>query len=218
MAKKRKEREQRFSAQKYFEEDDRYCPFKDVKLKPAPEQSKKQKTQGLNQKVYDMYTPGAANIVQKSEQMPLSLLKECSPQASCDLHGKRPARDDIPALVNEFLEESASNGLRKVEIIVGKGRHSEGEPVVPGIVESVLKNSPIVSDYECAPPARGGSGAFWIILGKRAARPVNVYATKKAEGRDIRGLENVKVKGTPKKAEIDYESYLPQPEDVLDKY
>jgi len=211
---------ERFSAKQYFEDDDKYLPFKDVKLKPAkakPVQTKPSDIKPISRKVYDMYTPGPSNVVQKIEQMPLSLLRECSPQRSCDLHGKRPGRDDIAALVNEFLEECVYKGLKKVEIVVGKGNHSDGEPIVPGIVESALKASEVVSEYEHAPAAKGGVGAFWIILGKRSPKPVNVYATKKGEGRDIKGLDGVKVK-TSKPAKIDYDSYLPDSGDILDKY
>ncbi len=213
MGKKRKTpvEKERFSAKQYFEDDDKYLPFKDVKLKPAKE--KPVQTKPISSKVYDLYTPGAANIVQKIEQLPLSLLRECSPQRSCDLHGKRPGRDDIAGLVNEYLDECVFKGLKKVEIVVGKGNHSEGEPIVPGIVESALKNSPVVSEYSAAPAAKGGSGSFWIILGKRSPKPVNVYATPKVEGRDIKGLDAVKVSRS-KPAEIDYDAYLSSDEDI----
>ncbi len=222
MAKKRKTQTKNtgFSARQYFEDNDKYLPFKDVKLKPAqekPVQTRARDIKPVSSRVYDMYTPGATNVVQKNEQMPLSLLRECSPQRSCDLHGKRPGRDDIPGLVNDFLEECAFKGLKKVEIIVGKGNHSDGEPIVPGIVEASLKASPLVSEYEAAPSAKGGSGSFWIILGRRSPKPVNVYSTPKAEGRDIKGLEKVRVQ-SPKPPKIDYDSYLPDVDDLLDKH
>ncbi len=217
MGKKKKTQVQneRFSAKQYFQDDDKYLPFKDVKLKPAP--AKPSQAKPISSKVYDLYTPGATNVVQKIEQMPLGLLRECSPQRSCDLHGKRPGRDDIAALVNEFLEECVFKGLRKVEIVVGKGNHSDGEPIVPGIVESALKASEVVSEYTTAPVAKGGSGSFWIILGKRSPKPVNVYATPKVEGKDIKGLDKVKVSSS-KPAKIDYDAYLPDVDDIIDKF
>ena len=218
MGKKRKtpDSSQRFSARQYFEDDDKYLPFKDVKLKPAKEKpvtTRPSQIKPLSGKVYDMYTPGATSVVQKIEQMPLSLLRECSPQRSCDLHGKRPGRDDIASLVNEFLEECVFKGLKKVEIVVGKGNHSEGEPIIPGIVEAALKASDVVMEYSAAPAAKGGNGSFWIILGKKSPKPVNVYATRKADGRDIKGLEKVTVKSS-KPAKIDYDSYLPDDDTV----
>lgn len=194
----------------YFEDTDKYNPFKGIKLKPV----EVKKNEILTQKAYDMYTPGVANVIQKNENMPITLLRECSPQDSLDLHGKRPARDDIASLVNEFLEESVFRGLKKVEIVAGKGNHSDGEPVIPGIVEAVLKGSDVVMEFESAPSNRGGSGSFWIILGKKAPKSINVYATEKISGQDIKGLENVKVKkqsGVPK---IDYDSYLPEDKDI----
>lgn len=191
----------------YFEDTDKYTPFKGLKLKPAKEKP----SAPIKQSVYDMYTPGAKNIVQKNEQMPLNLLRECLPQDSLDLHGKRPERENISVLVNDYLSDSVIKGLRKVEIIAGKGNHSDGEPVIPGIVESTLKASPVVLEYSAAPSNRGGSGAFWIILGNKAPKPVNVYATEAKKGEDIRGL---KTKKTPK---IDYESYLPEIDDIINK-
>lgn len=106
----------------YFEDTEKYNPFKGIKLKAVEEKPAQTK---VTQKIYDLYTPGVNNIVQKNEQMPLHLLRECTPQDSLDLHGKRPSRDDISSLVNEYLEEAVIKGLKKVEIVAGKGNHSE---------------------------------------------------------------------------------------------
>lgn len=221
MAKKKTEKPQRFSAAQYFEDNDTYCPFKGIKLSPKKEEPKKadpKKIAPVSGKVYDMYTPGASSVVQKIEQLPLSLLKECAPQRSLDLHGKKPSRDDIPALVTEFLEECLSKDLKKVEIVVGRGSHSQSEPVIPPLVEVVLKNSPIVREFETAPVNKGGKGSFWVILGKKGAKPVNVYSTKPGKGCDIKGLEDLSSKTKVQKPKaIDYESYLPQVDDILDK-
>ncbi len=192
----------------YFEDTDKYNPFKGIKLKPIDE---KPSSIPLSQKVYDMYTPGVNSIVQKSEQLPLNLLRECSPQDSLDLHGRRPGRENIASMVNDYLADSVLKGLKKVEIIAGKGNHSDGEPVIPGIVESALKASSVVLEYSTAPSNRGGNGAFWIILGNKAPKPVNVYATEAKKGEDIRGLK------TKKSPRIDYESYLPEIDDIINK-
>lgn len=202
----------------YFEDTEKYTPFKGLTLKPAQEKPMEKPAKAISQKVYDMYTPGVSSIVQKNEQLPLNLLRECSPQDTLDLHGKRPGQENISELVNAYLSDSVIKGLRKVEIIAGKGKHSDGEPVVPGIVESALKASSVVLEYATAPSNRGGSGAFWIILGKKSPKPVNVYATEEKKGRDIKGLENVKTRKTAKPPKIDYESYLPGFDDILNKH
>lgn len=213
--KKQSAKPERFSASKYFEDDYKYLPFKDVKLKPAePKKEAPKKARPLTSRDYDMYIPGSENVVQKTESLPIGLLRECSPQASCDLHGKKPGRDDIAALVNEFLDQAVSKGLKKVEIIVGRGNHSDGEPVIPGIVEAALGNSRVVREYECAPANKGGKGSFWIILGKREAKSVNVYATRPQNGQDIKGLKDINLR-KPKK--IDYDSYLPDENDKRSK-
>lgn len=217
MAKKRKDQPERFSASQYFTQDDGFCPFKDVKLKPKTEPAAaKPKAKLMSPKVYDLFTPSSENVVQKVEQLPLTLLRECSPQESLDLHGKKPGRDDIAELVKDFLEDAVSKGRRKVEIIVGKGNHSNGEPVIPQLVEAVLGNSPVVRDFETAPANKGGSGAFWVILGKKPAASVNIYASRKHPGTDIKGAEKVNL-SKPAKA-IDYDSYLPEVDDILDKF
>ncbi|MCR4676867.1 MAG: hypothetical protein K5634_06530 [Sphaerochaetaceae bacterium] len=49
---------------------EKYNPFKGIKLKPVEEKTVARKQEPLTQKVYDMYTPGVSNVVQKNEQMP----------------------------------------------------------------------------------------------------------------------------------------------------
>lgn len=226
MSKKKETRPQGFSSSQYFEEDSGYCPFKDIKLVPKKEPEKKAPAKPVNKvckvdpRMYDMFGPSSTSIVRKNEDMPLELLLECSPQASLDLHGIRPEKNNIPQKVEEFLDESVEKGRKKVEIIVGKGNHSDGEPVIPGIVKSTLFASRVVRRFDYAPTNRGGEGSFWVILGERKKGERVVFSSSVDEKQnDIRGLEEARAKAKAKaqaqvkNISIDYDSYLPKDND-----
>ena len=85
------------------------------------------------------------------------------PQSTLDLHGENKA--ESTELIQDFLDDSVSHGLRKVSIITGKGLHSEtGSGVLRELTESILSSSPLVLETSSAPINKGGSGAIWIIL------------------------------------------------------
>jgi dsDNA-specific endonuclease/ATPase MutS2 len=74
-----------------------------------------------------------------------------------DLHSI-PARQ-VRAVVEDYLEEAHSRGLRFVRIIHGKGIGVQRE-----IIRSILARTPFVSDYRDAPPEAGGWGATVVTL------------------------------------------------------
>jgi DNA-nicking Smr family endonuclease len=84
------------------------------------------------------------------------------PEATLDLHGLR-AEAVIPA-VERFVSASRRSGLRKVLIIHGKGKHSQGEPVLQRLVRAYLERSPHAGAFGPADRAMGGSGATWAAL------------------------------------------------------
>lgn len=90
-------------------------------------------------------------------------LRRMDPQSTLDLHGENKA--ESTALIQDFLDDSVSHGLRKVSIITGKGLHSEtGNGVLKELTESILSSSPFVLETSSAPINKGGSGAIWIIF------------------------------------------------------
>lgn len=90
-------------------------------------------------------------------------LRRMDPQSTLDLHGENKA--ESTELIQDFLDDSVSHGLRKVSIITGKGLHSEtGSGVLRELTESILSSSPLVLETSSAPINKGGSGAIWIIL------------------------------------------------------
>jgi len=69
-----------------------------------------------------------------------------------DLHPFRP--DEIPSVVESYLEAARDAGFREVRLIHGKGRG-----VQRAQVHRVLSQSPHVDRFGDAPPERGGWGA-----------------------------------------------------------
>ncbi len=77
-----------------------------------------------------------------------------------DLHAFAPR--DIPAVVNEYLEECARRGLREVRLIHGRGTGTQR-----AIVRSLLTGHPLALNFSDAPPDRGGWGATVVHLRER---------------------------------------------------
>jgi hypothetical protein len=77
-----------------------------------------------------------------------------------DLH-TIPARD-VKLVVEEYLDQAASVGLRSVRIIHGKGIGVQRE-----MVRSILARTSFVIDWTDAPPEAGGLGATIVRLRKQ---------------------------------------------------
>lgn len=86
------------------------------------------------------------------------------PQATLDLHGMN-SREAEQALEN-FVIECRRRGLRKVLIVHGKGHHSQGEPVLQGVVRRYLEKSPYTGAFGPAERKHGGHGATWVAVRK----------------------------------------------------
>ncbi len=78
-------------------------------------------------------------------------------EASIDLHAFAPR--DVPALVEEYLEEAARKGFREVRIV-----HGKGTGILRETVRAVLARSRRVRSFADAPPAAGGWGATVVTL------------------------------------------------------
>jgi DNA-nicking Smr family endonuclease len=80
------------------------------------------------------------------------------PDSTLDLHGCT-AREAHVAL--EHMLEDFPPGSH-IRIIVGKGRNSAGEPVLPGTVRAFLAEHDI--EHHTAHPRDGGTGAVEVFL------------------------------------------------------
>lgn len=84
-------------------------------------------------------------------------------QAQIDLHGLR--RDAARVQLNAFIREAATEGLRCVRVVHGKGLGSPGrEPVLKARVRSWLVQKNEVLAFVQARPAEGGAGALVVLL------------------------------------------------------
>ena len=74
-----------------------------------------------------------------------------------DLHTFLP--QEIPSLLEEYLQECQERGFKEVRIIHGKGKG-----VQRNIVHSFLGKSPLVESFRSAPPEAGSWGATLVTL------------------------------------------------------
>ena len=74
-----------------------------------------------------------------------------------DLHTFLP--QEIPSLLEDYLEECREKGYTEVRIIHGKGKG-----VQRNIVHSFLRKSPLVESFRAASQEAGSWGATLVIL------------------------------------------------------
>jgi DNA-nicking Smr family endonuclease len=80
------------------------------------------------------------------------------PDATLDLHGltAQEARRALETVLDEY--EAGAH----IRMIVGKGKNSASEPVLPGVVHMYLDERGI--EHHVAHPRDGGAGAFEVFL------------------------------------------------------
>lgn len=76
---------------------------------------------------------------------------------SIDLHPFPP--EDVPSIVEEYIEQCRRAGIYEVRIIHGRGKGIQRE-----IVRSILEKHPKVLSFKDAPLESGGWGATIILL------------------------------------------------------
>ena len=86
-------------------------------------------------------------------------------QKILDLHGHTGLQ--AQSATDEFIQQAKEKGLKTLMIIVGKGHHSDGEPVIPGIVEQrllELRKKGVVLDMEWEKKDKRKSGSLKVFL------------------------------------------------------
>lgn len=76
---------------------------------------------------------------------------------SIDLHAFAPK--EVVSVVEEYLEEAAKQGLRKVRIIHGRGTGTQRR-----MIRHALSRHPRVEAFGDAPPETGGWGATFVLI------------------------------------------------------
>ncbi|MBL7005972.1 MAG: Smr/MutS family protein [Spirochaetia bacterium] len=105
----------------------------------------------------------------RANRLLLSDLKRMKPQDELDLHGLTSL--EAEKYVMDFLESSSAKGLIKVQIIHGKGIHSENsESVLKKVVKDCIEASPYAGMSGTPHREEGGGGAVWVALKKKRHR------------------------------------------------
>ncbi len=87
------------------------------------------------------------------------------PEKNLDLHGFTAIGAEIKA--RAFITTAKKQGYFTLRIIVGKGRHSEDGPVLPDVIEDllkILKEENIVLSFQWEGPKKSKSGAIIVYL------------------------------------------------------
>jgi DNA-nicking Smr family endonuclease len=79
-----------------------------------------------------------------------------------DLHGLTVAY--ARQMLQEFLRECRHRDLRCVQIIHGKGKRSDGQPIIKHKVNLWLRQREEVMAFCSARPRDGGTGAIYVLL------------------------------------------------------
>jgi DNA-nicking Smr family endonuclease len=95
-------------------------------------------------------------------------LEAMRPERTLDLHGMD--REQAAEAVQEFILRARADGLEKIALVTGKGRHSVGGGVLKALAMDMLARNRFVESYEEAPREAGGTGALWIVLRASPAR------------------------------------------------
>ena len=74
-----------------------------------------------------------------------------------DLHGFFP--EQIPKIINDFIENASALKLKHLKIIHGKGKSR-----LKFEVYQILKTHPNVGEFKNAPPDQGGWGSTIVFL------------------------------------------------------
>lgn len=91
------------------------------------------------------------------------------PEATLDLHGMRVT--DAKKAFLRFFEQALHNGKRCIRIIHGKGRGSANQqPVLKQKTHQWLHQREEVLAYHTAPRWDGGTGAVYVLLGRKYAK------------------------------------------------
>lgn len=90
-------------------------------------------------------------------------LRTMRPEARIDLHGN--TRDEAWARLESFVNDCLQRGLRKIEIVHGKGIHSRGsDPVLGNLVRMFIEQNKHLGTSGHNDKNHGGSGVTWVLL------------------------------------------------------
>ncbi|MCR5172788.1 MAG: Smr/MutS family protein [Treponema sp.] len=90
-------------------------------------------------------------------------ISKMHPEARIDLHGN--TRDEAWARLESFVNDAVKRGLKKIEIVHGKGIHSTGsDPVLGPMVRTFIEQNKHLGVSGHNDRNHGGSGATWVLI------------------------------------------------------
>ena len=106
----------------------------------------------------------AEEHTERTKQQDREYVLNLRPEAYLDLHGLH--QDEARMRLDSFITDCKKRGLRKVQIIHGKGIHTQGtDPVLGELVRRFIESDPRCgTSGHPKNKADGGTGATWIIL------------------------------------------------------
>lgn len=112
----------------------------------------------LKEKVREKERPSTPSAAERIKSYP-------PPREELDLHHFTAAQAEIAA--ESFIKKAGARSIRTVRIIVGKGLHSAGKPVIPDVVEqklTELKRSGLVLAFQWEKRDKRKSGSIIVYL------------------------------------------------------
>lgn len=92
-------------------------------------------------------------------------LKNLKPEAMIDLHGL--TRDEAWGRLNIFVDDCKRRGFTKIQIVHGKGNHSNGsDPVLGPMVRLFIEQDKRLGQSGHPDRNNGGNGATWVLIKK----------------------------------------------------
>ena len=125
-------------------------------------EKKRGKSRSGGDELISRYPPDKDAGRQDAAEGPKQEIESIEPQAVLDLHGMN-SREAEQAL-ERFIYQARSRAVRKVLIVHGKGNHSQGEPVLQGVVRRYLEKCPYTGAFASAKRKHGGHGATWVVI------------------------------------------------------
>jgi len=123
--------------------------------------SRSEEPQDMNELI-SRYPPDKESSPQDNPEGTTRDIESMEPQAVLDLHGM--SSWEAEQALERFIYDARSRALRKVLIVHGKGNHSQGEPVLQGVVRRYLEKCPYTGAFASAKRKHGGRGATWVVI------------------------------------------------------
>jgi DNA-nicking Smr family endonuclease len=110
--------------------------------------------------VYDKDAEIEENRASRGERRRRLLHK--APEATIDLHAM--TQDEAWTALDNFFRNCRSRGLEKIQVIHGKGNHSDGEGILRELTRKFIEDCPFAGESGFSSAESGGRGTTWVLL------------------------------------------------------